>query len=156
MGLKKIADDAYKNEIEKKRKENLEHAEKIVAQTAEILKERIGNEFPVKVISKGFSDTVFDVDNVKFRVNENGSVYIVKKCQKCDIVYQEYLMPKFTSDDQQKIFADIGKILSEPHNDYECQTIIKEKEGKKEPTVDEKLLNVLREFILEHAHTYDL
>lgn len=154
MDLKEITDDAYKNEIEKKRKENLEQAEKIVAQTTEILKERIGNEFPVKVISKGFSDTVFDVDNVKFRVNENGSVYIVKKCQKCDIVYQEYLMPKFTSDDQQKIFADIGKILSEPHNDYECQTIIKEKEGKKEPTTDEKLLQVLKDFMRENVREF--
>jgi len=49
---------------------------------------------------------------------------------------------------------NIGKILSEHHNDYDCRRVLEEKKGKKGPTTDEKLLQALKDFIQENASEY--
>jgi len=151
MGLKERAVDAYKKEAEQTHKDNLQLTEKFVVQAKEILRERIGDEFTIRVISKEPSETIFDVDGIQFRVGLHG-VQIIKKCQKCGTEYYEDLMHNFG--DQEKIFQSIGKILSAHHNDYDCERALKVKEGNKEPTTEEKLLEALKNFMQENAGEY--
>lgn len=146
MGLKERAIKAYKKEIERETEENLRQTEDFAVQAEEILRKRVGDEFAIQTISKDPSATIFDIDGITFRVTI-GEVCIIKKCQKCGTEYYEDLMHNFG--DQEKIFQSIGKILSEPHNDYDCRRALEVKEGKKEPTTDEKLLQILKDFILE-------
>jgi len=151
MGLKERAVEVHKKEKEREREENVQKAEQFIVQAKEILKERIGDEFTAQVISKEPTMTIFEVDGIKFRVNVHG-VQIIKKCQKCGTEYYEDLMHYFG--DQEKVLQNIGKILSEPHNDYDCRRILEEKEGKKELTADEKLLQALKDFIQENTGEY--
>lgn len=149
MGLKELAVEAYKKEIERIRKEDTRRAEEFVVQAEKILKERIGNEFNTQVISKDPCETIFDVEGIKFRVNNIHEVCIIKKCERCETEYYEDIMRNFG--DLETTFQGIGKILSEPHDYYECKRILeekeKEKEGNKEPTTDEKLLQALKDFM---------
>lgn len=144
MSLNEMAIEAYKKEMERINKENLIQAESFVILATEMLKDRIGEGFHIHVISKDVNETIFDVDGIKFKVREN-DVYIVKKCSKCGAEYQEYLMRGFG--DREKVLQDIGKILAEYHNDYDCQRLLEEKEREKESTTDEKLLQALKCFI---------
>lgn len=151
MGLKEIAIRAYENEMKQTGEENLRQAESFAVLATEILKERIGEGFSIQVISKDVSETVFDVDGIKFKVGEC-DVYVVKNCPKCGAEYQEDLMRGFG--DREKVFRYIGKILVGSHNDYDCGRFLEEKEGKKEPTTDEKLLHALKDFMQENVGEY--
>jgi len=86
MGLKERAIEAHKKEKEKEREENMQKAEQFIVQAKEILRERIGDEFTVQAISKGPSETIFDIDGIKFRVSLHG-VQIIKRCQKCGALF---------------------------------------------------------------------
>lgn len=148
MGLKEKAIEAYEKEKERVHKEKNDGAEKFAVQAKEILRERIGDEFAIQVISKEPYETIFGVDGIKFRVNTD-RVYIIKKCDKCETEYYTELISGFG--DKNKSFQNIGEILSEPHNDYDCKRIIEEKEENKEPTIEEKLVEILRSFIRENS-----
>lgn len=148
MGLKEMAVAVYKKEKEREREENIQNAEKFVVRAKDVLIEKIGDKFTIQVIAKESSKAIFDVDGIAFKVDQYG-VYIIKKCPKCVTEYCEEL-PTFGN---REIFQDIGMILSNPHNDYDCKRALEDKEGKK-LTTDEKLLQVLKDFVQEHTGEY--
>ena len=149
MSLKEKAVDAYKRKAEQERKENLKDAEFSAVAAEKILKERIGEGFNIQIISKEPNATVFDVDGIKFVVGIGDSICIIRKCEKCETEYSEYVPPNFG--DREKFFRDIGKIIVEPHNDYDCQRILEERCEKKEQTTEERLLDALKCFIQENT-----
>ena len=113
MGLKETAIEAYKVKERQITIEDMDAADKLAVRTEEILKGRIGERFTILTVSKKPTETLFDVDGIKFLVLDGG-VHIRKICEKCWTEYDKYLPS--TYNDQNRVMIDIGYILLTPHD----------------------------------------
>lgn len=147
MVLKEIAIDQFRASVEQDHKYDLENTEKFAVKAKEILEGTIGKRFPIEVISKKHNEILLKVEDIVFVVNNSG-VFVRNKCEKCETEYDVYI----ATSDKEKVLREIGGALSERHNDYDCQEIMRKKSGDKESTTGEKLLEVLRDFVLENMY----
>lgn len=151
MGLKDAATEAYKKEVDKIHKDDMEAAESFAVEAISILKGRIGSEFQINVISKEPCEVFLDVDGIKFKVDRHG-VYVIKKCEMCLTEYTEFISPRSGPDGKQKTLFEVGSVLVRRHEDYCCKAAMERQAEKKEQTVNEKLLDALRCFMEENRN----
>lgn len=143
-----LADDAvqaYTQEQLISTKNREEETKKDIEEFIKAIKERFGDKFDIETLFEG-GDIFFFIDGLKMRVARSQGyhdIYLVQKCSKCGIEYEDQIIN----------LRDIGKSLQEGHSSYECGRVLEEKSQKKEPTTGEKLLDALRQFILENGES---
>lgn len=161
MDLKERAIDEYKKE-QKLTKENNEKVAEIFADKAVYaLQDIIGvRRVDIHTVDKQCYFASFLVDDMLFRVNTSEGYYIINMSRRCDVCGAD-VNTRITS------IKDIGEALVKPHDKFSCDQYLKEKERleriKMEMTqmenedgkvlsTDERLLEALKDFILENRH----
>lgn len=167
MGLLERAIGAYKEEKKKIKEINEKEAEEFAKKALERLNEIItendksscyGNDNndirtisrkDIRTISRKPGCTDFLVDGIHFRVTYSShgynDAYVIRICPMCRAEVSMCVLN----------LKDVGKALSEPHKKYDCDSTLEvnklNEEGIKILSTEEKLLEILREFIQENS-----
>ncbi len=92
--------------------------------------------------------TSFIVGDVSFQVSASEDYCVVNMIRRCSLCGSD-VMSKVLN------LKDIGKMLVEPHNKYDCDRVVemkKKEEGVGIMTSEERLLEALKDFIAENDH----
>lgn len=150
MGLKEKAIEIYKKEKELEEEKNRIEAENFAEKSLFFVKDIIGGCYSnITVVTKMPWCTDFNVDGVILRVTMSEGyriVNVVKTCEICKIEISSRVLN----------LKDIGKVLTEPHDIFDCNRIFKSKndpdydENQKVSSTDLRILEALREFVREN------
>lgn len=131
-----------KENTEKERKKFIEGVKK----TIESL---FGQNLKIETIEEinniGDKSTAFLVDGLKMRGRRGRGyyeIYLVQKCQRCGSEFDEHVIN----------IESIGKALKDGHSKIECDNALVAKKPKVIQTTEERLVEVLRDFIAENSN----
>ena len=143
MSLVDDAIQAYEKEQLVNKQNEEKEREKLIEDGIQNIKERFGDNLKIDVESDK-DGVVFLVDGLKMKVMRSQGYYNIYLVQTCPTCHEEYA-------DNVIGLKDIGKLLKQGHNSYDCEKALKAKEPVKEWTTDEKLLDALKTFIRENS-----
>ena len=144
MSLVDDAFQAYEKSILADKESEEKEKKKLIEDGLQNIKDRFGDNLKIDVTSDKDRDVVFLVDGLKMKVRKSQgyyNIYLLQTCPKCKEDYADTVIS----------LKDIGKLLREGHNTFDCDKILKSKEPVKELNTDERLIQALKVFIYENS-----
>lgn len=147
-----LTDDAIKTYEKRQQDEKINKEKgmkKFIEDGKNTIESLFGQNLKIEVIEdvNNFGDkgTAFLVDGLKMRVRRGRGyyeIYLVQKCQRCDSEFEEHVIN----------IESIGKALKDGHSKIECDNALEAKKPKVIQTTEERLVEVLRDFIAENPN----
>lgn len=147
MSLKDQAIEAYEkrqlNENENTEKER----KKFIEGVKNTIESLFGQNLKIEIIEEinNFGEIAFLVDGLKMRGRRGRGyyeIYLVQKCQICNSEFEEHVVN----------IENIGKALKDGHSKIECDRVLESKKPKVIQTTEERLVEVLRDFIAKNSN----
>ncbi len=147
-----LTDDAIKT-YEKRQLNEKENAEKerkkFIEGGKNTIESLFGQNLKIDIIEDidnfGDKSTAFLVDGLKMRVRRGRGyyeVFLVQKCQVCGSEFEEHVIN----------IENIGRALKDGHPKIQCDNVLEAKKPKVIQTTEERLVEVLRDFVAENSN----